>query len=77
MADRDPSWPPPDNEIEVLRLHMAGFSDAAIAHRLAISLTTVRRRALRARRRAGARTRAEAIAALVTAGLIDVPRPPG
>ena len=59
-------------EVEVLRMHTLGLSDAAIARRLGVSLTTVRRRALRARERCGARTRVEAVAMLVAAGRLRV-----
>lgn len=72
MADSSSKWPPPQEEIEVLRLHMQGLSDRAIARRLSISAATVRRRAARVRDRCGARTRAEATALLVAHGLLKV-----
>lgn len=68
-------WPPSAEDLDLLRLHMAGLSDEAIGRRLGISVTTVRRRAQRVRRSCGARTRAEAIATLVARGLL-LPPPP-
>ncbi len=64
-------WVRPE-ELEVMRLHMQGFTDASIARRLGVSEATVRRRAGRVRQRTGARTRAEAIALLAVAGLLPV-----
>jgi len=60
------------DELTVLRLHMAGTSGDAIARRLGVSVTTVRRMATRVRRRLGARTRAEAIAMLAASGALDL-----
>src|SRR3954452_22648666 len=62
----------PGEELEVLRLHMEGLSDEAIARRVGVSVATVRRRAARARQRCQARTRAEAIAMLAAAGVLPV-----
>jgi DNA-binding NarL/FixJ family response regulator len=73
MPDETGDWPPPEPEIEILRLHMQGLSDEAIARRLGVSETTVRRRAARTRQRCRARTRAEAIAVLVSEGLLTIP----
>ena len=61
-----------EEEVEVLRLHMQGLSDDAIARRTGVSRSTVRRRAARIRERCGARTRAEAIALLTAAGVLAV-----
>ena len=77
MVERNEGWPPPEVEIEVLRLHMQGLSDRSIARRQAVSSATVRRRVARLRKRCGARTRAEAVAVLVRAGLLSAPRRPG
>lgn len=75
MANTSWESPPTAEEVAILRLHMLGLSDRAIARRLCISLATVRRRATQVRARCGARTRAEAIARLVAAGILTVDDP--
>lgn len=56
--------PPPEEELEVMRLVIEGFTDQAIARKVGVSIITVRRRAARFRRRFDASTR---IAAAVLA----------
>lgn len=51
---------PPEEELEVMTLLVQGVGDRAIAHRLGISVTTVRRRARRFCARLGVATRIQA-----------------
>lgn len=61
-------------ETEVLQLLAQGLTDADIAGRLAISVGTARTHVKRVREALGARTRGEAVARALSAGLIDPPR---
>lgn len=58
--DKTGSSKPPEEELEVMALVVAGLPDRAIAQRLGISVTTVRRRARRFCARLGVATRIEA-----------------
>ena len=58
--DQQEPGPPPEEELVVMRLVVEGLTDQAIARRIGVSIITVRRRAVRFRRRLGASTRIEA-----------------
>ncbi len=60
-------------ELRVIELIGTGYKDQAIAHRLNVSLATVRRRATSVREKLGARTRPEAVAIAVGRGLFEHP----
>lgn len=62
---------PTQQELEVMRLIVAGYKDVAIARRLGTSVVTVRRRARSFCERVGARNRAQAIARGVARGWIE------
>lgn len=68
-ATSDPSGLTP-RELDVLRLLAAGETNAAIAHRLGISVHTVERHAANLYRKVGARGRAEAAAYAVRRGMV-------
>lgn len=65
----DPQATLTHRELECIRWVAAGKTDAAIAKLLGVSQTTVRSHIDQARRKLGARTRAQAIARLVLSGL--------
>jgi DNA-binding NarL/FixJ family response regulator len=58
LAEHEPR--PPEEELIVLRLVVDGLTDHAIAHKLGISVITVRRRIRSLRDRVGAPTRLKA-----------------
>lgn len=60
--------PPPEEELIVLRLVVDGLTDHAIAHKLDVSVITVRRRIRSFRERVGASTRLKAIVIAVRRG---------
>lgn len=63
--------PPPEHELEVIRMVASGYKDFVIARRLGVSIVTVRRRAFSFRARVGAKTRSEAIARAAALGWLD------
>ena len=58
-------------EKQMLALLAAGYLNTRIAHELGVAEVTVRKTLLSARRKLGAKTREEALAIAVRAGLLD------
>jgi len=65
----DPQETLTHRELECIRWVVAGKTDAEIANLLGVSQTTVRTHIDQARRKLGARSRAQAVARLVLSGL--------
>jgi DNA-binding NarL/FixJ family response regulator len=68
-GDAEPATPRSD-DLEVMRLLADGLTDYEIAHRLGISVITVRRRVQRLCRSLGARSRLQAMALTVSRGFL-------
>lgn len=71
LTDQRPPGRLTGRERQVLALLAAGHQNARIAHQLEIAEVTVRKTLLSARRKLSARTREEALAKAVRAGLLD------